>query len=220
MITEPLTPECEAYVAVVQSVLDRESAVELLHDPHCLSCSRCGELQRSALELQRWQAEPVQVPARFTEQVCLALNREAAKQWRLRWAMRLTAVFLIIGGVSWPLWNSHKPVTVEKAKPLPAIELPESRFENGISEVGTAIVTATRNATDQSLKPAQNLFTWPESFNASSNQPVPLADAGETLYNVPQAAKAGFDPVASGTKRAVNRLLRDLSAITPSKPKS
>jgi len=47
-----------------------------------------------------------------------------------------------------------------------------------------------------------------------------LEPARRTLADIPAAAKSGLEPVTESAQRAFQRLLKDVAAVSPGKPKS
>lgn len=221
---QPLTSSCEGYLTQVQLVLDRQADAALLDDAHAFLCPHCSGIREAAGQLQDWErsAPALTVPAKLTEQLVNQLNHEAARQRRIRWAWRSVGLVTVLGLVVLFAWPSK--TTLEIAPPpKPTVtpikpSLPESRLEDRLSEVGQAVASATKQVTTDSLRPAQNLFAWPSGSSLIVTTSA-TTTTGDSILEMPQSAKAGLEPVAAAPKRAVNRLLLDLSALTPSKPK-
>jgi hypothetical protein len=88
-----------------------------------------------------------------------------------------------------------------------------------LNEAGSAVVSLTRKASDDTLAPARNLF----STRAASKPPAgrPSADLPEAITELPESAKAGLEPLTNTARRAVNLFIRDVGSVAgPGKMKS
>ncbi len=202
--------ECERIAALVTRVLDREAAVEKLSDDsHLAECAACREM----VAIVEQFALPTPKPSMlFTECVVRAADRDYRQRRRTRWMVRSGAMAMaasvLVAVVAMKPWA---------AKPNEIVQLPEVKstvkpvkIEQSFAEAGSAFVSITRKATDQSLAPAVN---WIASRDAT----VP-AERTEirTLANLPNAAKDGIEPIANTTKRAFNLFVRDVAGLTAS----
>lgn len=225
----PLPPACVAYQTDLLQLLDQR-ATELPESPHLLECPHCQALRQSALAFVTAPTPPVPAmnPARV-ELIVADLQRLANAQRRSRrlaWLTSAVLPLLVIASIVGNHLSLSKdrfpsvsaPAVAPPREPSPIIPTP--KIEDTFSEAGAALVSVTRQTTEQTLRPAQSLLSWSNPLPMSLETETPLETAAEPLMSLPNSARSSLDPVASGTKRAVNRIFRDLSAWNPAKPKS
>ncbi len=202
--------ECERIAALVTRILDREASAETLaDDSHLVECTACREMVAISEQFPLPTPKPSML---FTERVVRAADRDFRQRRRTRWMVRsgamVMAASVLVAVVAMKPWA---------AKPNEIVQVPEVKstvkpvkIEQSFAEAGSAFVSITRKATDQSLAPAVN---WIASRDAT----VP-AERTEirTLANLPNAAKDGIEPIANTTKRAFNLFVRDVAGLTAS----
>ncbi len=200
--------DCERIAALVTRVLDREAVSEtLVDDSHLVDCAACREMVAIAEQFSLPTPKPSML---FTERVVRAADRDFRQRRRTRWMVRSGAMAMaasvLVSVVAMKPWA---------AKPNEIVQVPEVKstvkpvkIEQSFAEAGSAFVSITRKATDQSLAPAVN---WIASRDAT----VP-AERTEisTLANLPNAAKDGIEPITNTTKRAFNLFVRDVAGLT------
>jgi hypothetical protein len=140
----------------------------------------------------------------------------------MRWAglagVGAMAAALLIGWLSSPPADNTAIAKKDTQTEVPAPPLPDTKsfahrdppaetIRGQIGEAGSAVVSLTRKATDDTLSPARNLFAAPAP-RVSPKQPA--IDLPDPLAEMPEAAKAGLEPLADTAKRAVNLFLRDV----------
>lgn len=200
--------ECERIAALVTRVLDREVATDTLaNDSHLTECATCREM----VAIVEQFALPTPKPSMlFTERVIRAADRDYRQRRRTRWMVRSGAMAMAASVLVTLM--AMKPWAT---KPSEIVQLPETKsivkpvkIEQSFAEAGTAFVSITRKATDQSLASAVN---WIASRDAT----VPAErNPGSALANLPNAAKDGIEPIANTTKRAFNLFVRDVAGLT------
>ncbi len=200
--------ECERIASLVTRVLDREETAETLaDDSHLAECATCREM----VAIVEQFALPTPKPSMlFTEHVVRAADRDFRQRRRTRWMVRsgtiAMAASVLVAVIALKPWTTKPneivqvPVVKSTVKPV--------RIEQSFAEAGSAFVSITRKATDQSLAPAVN---WIASRDAN----VPAErNQGSTMANLPNAAKDGIEPIANTTKRAFNLFVRDVAGLT------
>ena len=202
--------ECERIAALVTRVLDREATGEALSDDsHLAECATCREMVAIVEQFSLPTPKPSML---FTERVVRAADRDFRQRRRTRWmvrsgAMAMAASVLVAVVVMKP-WatKSYEIVQVPDVRST----VKPVKIEQSFAEAGSAFVSITRKATDQSLAPAVN---WIASRDAT----VPAdRNPSSTLANLPNAAKDGIEPIANTTKRAFNLFVRDVAGLTAS----
>jgi hypothetical protein len=233
--TDDLPAACAAFERLVNRVLDGDApAAELASDPHASVCPFCRAERVGALFLiDGLKQTPVPVPpAGFAARATRAVIREHRRRTAVRWAVRTgagaLAASLVLAWLAsprsplsdrgafarwWP-GAATNPATAPNPAPDPdamARREPPETIQSQIGEAGSAVVALTRKATDDTLAPARNLF----ASSAPRVPPKPTAgDPPDPLADMPQAAKAGLEPLTNAAKRAVNLFVRDVGGAT------
>lgn len=225
--------DCRAFDRLANRVLDRELPPAALDaDAHATHCPGCRAARAGVVRLLRRTFPPVLAPTPgFADRVTRAAVADFRRRRMLRRAARVgigaLAASLLVG--TWfasprsPLadrgafarwWPAGvvRPVPVPEAPPAPDStpdrqESPDS-IRGRFAEAGSAVVSLTRKATDDTLAPALTLFTAPAPSPVRPGRPA--GELPEALTELPQAAKAGLEPLTNTAKRAVNLFLRDV----------
>ncbi len=202
--------ECERFAALVTRLLDREASAETLaDDSHMVECASCREMVAIVEQFPLPTPKPSML---FTERVVRAADRDYRQRRRTRWMVRSGAMAIaasvLVAVVAMKPWAA-KPNEIVQVPEVKSIVKPV-KLEQSFAEAGSAFVSITRKATDQSLAPAVNWI-------ASRDAVVPAErNSGSTLANLPNAAKDGIEPIANTTKRAFNLFVRDVAGLTAS----
>ena len=241
---EPVPPECRATVARIQSVLDGDASESLDADAHPIACPTCRERVRAArvlLSVLATPSEPVPVPADFADRVVKAMWAEKHVRTRRRSYVAvlatLAASLLLSAGLAWYFRSPHQtvvymnedvrpspwvevaPAPREKEPPAPAPEPRPIRFNEAVANTGQAIMDTPRPFTE-------SVAVAPKVFEVLSNpfkMPAPPADpmatafdpARKSLAELPDAARAGLEPVTGTAEKAFARFLRDVGSVKP-----
>jgi len=202
--------ECERIAVLVTRVLDREAAAgTLADDSHLAECATCREMVAIVEQFSLPTLKPSML---FTERVVRAADRDFRQRRRTRWMVRSGAMAMaasvLVAVVAMKPWAT-KPNEIVQVPELKSTVKPV-KIEQSFAEAGSAFVSITRKATDQSLAPAVNWI-------ASRDAVVPAERTeSSTLANLPSAAKDGIEPIANTTKRAFNLFVRDVAGLTAS----
>lgn len=157
----------------------------------------------------REQARAIAPPPGFAARVMADVLNRPRWPWKAVAASTL-ALALAAVGVGYAVWPKAKPEPVPPQPVTTVTEPPPSAAPNigdQLSEAGNALAKLTRTtaekATPRALLPEPAKVDPPKPLSAEAN---PAADA---IAAVPAAAKSGLEPVAGGTRRAINAFLRD-----------
>lgn len=209
----PSPDPCERFETLVGRVLDSELPASALRaDPHAADCPACRTTAAAVGRMLGGLAAVsfAAVPTGFADRTTAAAVRDYRRRQRVRWAARSggLAVAASVLLVAWTHFSrpqtDHRPPVVHHGLPQPAV--PPVPVGRSLSEAGSALVSLTKKAADDTLGPALNLFAAgdrPDRGRESPPDVQPLAD-------VPEAARAGLEPVANTAKRALNLFLRDV----------
>ena len=202
--------ECERIAALVTRVLDRETSAETLtNDSHLVECAACRDMVATVEQFTLPTPKPSML---FTERVVRAADRDFRQRRRTRWMVRSGAMALaasvMVAVVAMKPWAAKPNEIVQVPVPEVKTIVKPVKIEQSFAEAGSAFVSITRKATDQSLAPAVN---WIASRDA--NVPAERTETS-SLANLPNAAKDGIEPIANTTKRAFNLFVRDVAGLT------
>ena len=207
-------PECTAFEAVVQRVLDGELSHDRLGDRHSQTCSACRDLLKATAAFAAFPT-PVPTPSvGLNRRVLLTVihDRRQRRQRRLfvgGSALAMAACLFISLGIDFiPSGSTPTPELVEVTPKPPAVNTP--RVSDQVAEASSALTALTRRATEQAMRPTRSLFPVDPMAVPQIDLPVTLEPATESLVALPSAAKSGLEPITDGTRRAVNLFLRDV----------
>jgi hypothetical protein len=224
-------PACAAFDRLVNRVLDGDvSPTALNADPHPVICRACRQTRAATfLLIDGLNRLTESVPsAGFVDGVTRTAVRDYRRRTAVRWTVRTgvgaLAAAVLIGWLVLPTSDSSPTANKDSQKDVPVPILPDAKtyarqdppaetIRGRISEAGSAVVSLTRKATDDTLTPARNLFATPAP---RVNPKQPAIELPDPLAEMPQAARAGLEPLADTAKRAVNLFLRDVGGVTGS----
>jgi hypothetical protein len=228
----PQPSDCQAFERALQQVLDRECTIETIDRSHageCLDCQALFAATESLMAgLERMADFPM--PPNLGERIELAVAKDYRRRQTARWAGRgavaalVAAILLVVVGNA--PWQS-RPSEREIVQPSPAFHSPDlnsipdasNRVSDRVAEAGSALASITRKASDQALTPTRT-FVPPDKVSFTGpTLPGGLEPAADSLAGMPESARAGFEPVTSGARRAVNLFLRD-TGLGTARPKS
>jgi hypothetical protein len=97
-----------------------------------------------------------------------------------------------------------------------------------LEKAGGALRESSRTLTEPADGASQVLAMVPTTFLSSPVAPpslpavpaVPAEPITRSLAEIPEAARAGLEPVTESAQKAFTRLFRDVGAMQPTKPKS
>ena len=227
---EPIaSPECGAFLERLHAVLDRESPVETLDDPHLARCDSCRETAAVARWIRVRNERPVAVPSELAGRIVAGALSERRTRRRVQWTfgsgLAVVAASLLIAGFLALDAAQPNPDALRAEIPPPQLtpipEAPPPRLDERFADAGDAIASISRKAKDQTVTPTKNFL--PHSGPVAppkSGFPAEADPAAEMIAEIPQNAKSGIEPVTSSTVRAVNLFLRDTGVSPQAKPKS
>ena len=218
----PIPPECGPTVVRIQSVLDRVHPASILSaDVHASSCAACRSRVASALRMIELFAEPVSVRPGFADLILA----EVAQDRRTRFRRKAAAVFggfAMAAAIGLALWmNQPKDTSIAKQEALPAPQqpapVPPIRVNDELARATEAIRESTRAIAEPAEAAPRLVASLTDTLLKAPTVPVgyDLGPAGQSLADIPDAAKSGLEPVGNTAQKAFNRLLRDVTAMQP-----
>lgn len=221
-----IPPECGPTLERIQSVLDRiHPATILAADPHPALCPACRERVRAANLLLSTFAEPqaVAVPSGLTNAILAGVQRDLRSRSRRR-AFAFVGGFAAAAAFAIAVWfNQPKANEFVKQEPVPTpipnvpSPAPPMRVNEELAKAGDAILESSRTITEPASSAPKvfaaltdRLFNTPAGAGA-----IDFGPASRSLSEIPDAARAGLEPVTGTAQKAFNRLLRDVSAMQP-----
>jgi hypothetical protein len=203
----PLTmpPACAAFDATVQRVLDGDLPPAALAEAHALDCHECRELAgatRVLLEGLATIPSPVP-PADFADRIVPAAVAERKRSADRRWTARVAAFTLAASVLTaFVLANPWRP-TAPRSQEMVAVTKTPPSVAKSFAEAGSAFVSLTKRAADESFAPAKSLFA-----NIDLPKPTPAVAPPDA----PDAASA-VRPITNTAKRALNLFIRDVGGL-------
>jgi anti-sigma factor RsiW len=213
---------CGEFDAQINRALDGEfSVTELSRNPHLSVCADCRSSLAAVpvlLEALQSQAEVV-LPSGFAERVVprvLAERKQTAeRKWGLKVLIGSLAASVAFAFVVAAPWRSTPTIRTDSvAVRNPTEKLPS--VSKSFADAGTAFVSLTKRAANETLAPARKLFAVRETAPTQANTSLPRP--GDPV----PAATSTIQPITDTTKRAINLFLRDVGSLTsiPNKMKS
>jgi len=227
---DAVPPACGPTTARLQRVLDGELPADALDaDPHAALCPACRGRARAARLLLAALAEPADpfpVPANLTDAVLAGVRadrRRRARRWGLLAAGGLAVAASVVVAV-WGLGGPRppgRPEVVEVPPPPGPAPAPPVRINDEIARAGEALRDSSRTITEPAASGPKVFASVTTALAKFPVSPVAadLEPARRTLAEIPVAAAAGLEPVADSAQKALNRLLKDVGAVSPGKPK-
>lgn len=201
MTADHLPPDCAAFAETVNAVLDGDAPAAALRTGHPLACRDCRELAAAARLLAAAGPSlrtPLPVPSELRPQLIAAAVR-AAHLRRVR--LPLLGAGASVAFAVTLLWATRPaPVAVV---PVPAVPAAPR-----VADQWAAVAGVARAAGEKVSAPAR-LLSPPDLKLPAADLPAPLDPAADALTALGQAARAGAEPVAGTTRRAVGLFLRD-----------
>ncbi|MBA4066495.1 MAG: hypothetical protein C0501_22865 [Isosphaera sp.] len=225
---DPLPPACRATADRLNRVLDGEwEAASLDADRHPAGCAACRErvaAARLVLSVLA-QPEPVAAPPGLTDRIVSAVRADRRAQARRR-VLAFAGGLAAAAAVALAAWlgrpaDAPQPRAPDVAAGVPPAVAPEPRavpvrIGEGLSKFGQALRDTPIGIADASAAP-RVLATLTDALTRRldpAEEPT-----GTTLADLPDAARAGLEPVTGTAQKAFARLLRDVGGVSP-KPKS
>lgn len=235
-------PACGPTIDRIQAALDGELAPELLTtDPHSSTCVNCRERIRAAQLLLTALSQPsnlLAVPSRLTDSVLSAVQSDRRSRTRRRTfafvgalaAAVVVAVWVVSRAFDRPNPTDPQPSDLARTTPpratdpptAPAPHQPPIRINDQLAKTGDALLDSSRSLIEPAEAGPKVVAALTDSVLKTSTAPLPaeFGSARQPLAELPEAAKIGLEPVTGSAQKAFSRLLRDVGAIAPTKPKS
>ena len=227
---ETIPPECGPTVERLQGVLDGGSSRDLDADPHAVVCATCRARVRASRFLLAAFVNPgpVALPPNFADRI-LAHAQPAPR--RRNWKRAVTVAVGLAAAVLLAVWTVGKftPKADEirihdlvKFTPLPdAAPAKPLRINDELAKAGQVFWETARPITEPAAAAPRMFASLTNPFTKPAAPPaVDLEPARKSLADIPDAARASFEPVTGSASKAFARLVRDVSAVQPGKPKS
>jgi len=223
-------PACAPTVARVQAVLDGDAPPDALAaDPHAAACATCrGRTRAARLMLAALAAPPPAdtVPLGLTSSILAGVRADRRARVR-RWAFAAGGLAAAVLVAAWLLARTpHAPgVALEQPAPIPApapTPPPPLRITDEMAKAGDALRDSTATITGPIADTSKLFAAFTDAMPAAN--PAPVAPAVDplraSLADLPDAARSGLEPVTGTAQKAFHRLLLDVGAFQPGKPKS
>jgi hypothetical protein len=201
---------CDAFADGLNAVLDGDAPRTLLTESvHYPACGDCQGLYAAAVLLQATPFAAPSPPTHFVDTVldAVATSEVAVRQTRRRNLVTLASLATLAAAVLVafnltiaPAEQGTAPVAVIPAKPAPMPSVQQS-----VNDAKVAVATLSEQVLDETVTPARNLIF-------ASARPT-VVTATEPLAELPEAAKAGIEPITNTTRRAFGTLIRDAQNI-------
>jgi hypothetical protein len=216
-----IPPECRPTLERIQAVLDRVHPASIVSaDPHPASCEACCERVRAAQRMLDLFAEPVSVRPGFADSVLAEVAHEHKRLHRRKTAAVFGGFALAASVALAFAVNQPQEIRVAKQQtvPVPQPALPPPiRVNDELAKAGEAFRESTRPITEPAANAPRMVAALTETLFNTPAVPMgyDLGPAGKSLADIPDAAKAGFEPVGNTAQKAFNRLLRDVTGMKP-----
>lgn len=231
----PVPPVCRATVERLQLVLDGElPAAALDADPHLTACAACRERIAAARLVMSALARPAEtsVPPGLTDAVLSAVREDRYARIRRRSYLWTTGVIVAIAAsllfLSWftsPVPEPIVPVPFRpeahvQPKPPEAPEPRPVRIGDELSKVGQALREASKPITEPVGAAPQIIVKLTDTLTRPIAPTPAFEPARKSLVELPDAARAGLEPITGTAQKAFSRFLRDVGSVQVSRPKS
>jgi len=232
---DPVPPGCRATVTRIHAILDGTAPPSpLVADPHTTVCGACRERARAARVLMSALAgmdDTIPMPAGLTNSILAGVRADRRSRTRRRAAALVGSLAAAIALIVWALPRGPGPVpppevaVIVPPQPValaPTETAPPIRVADELEKAGGAIWASSRTLTDPADGATQVLALVPGTLRPPPVSPPVVAAEPITssLAELPEAARTGLEPVTGSAQKAFARLLRDVGAMQPAKPKS
>lgn len=169
-----------------------------------------GLADYAAAEQRRRFALPTGFADRVTASALRQRRRRILAQWTVGLSLAASVVAVVGLGLSGVFDKGRVPefATRPVASPVPQTPVPMVREQ--LAEAGAALAELTRETTGKAVGPTMALLDSAARVTAVTARPVPADDPTLALASLPNAARSSLDPVTNTTRRAMNRMLRDV----------
>lgn len=235
---DPIPPTCRPTTDRLQAVLDGElDAAAIDADPHPAACRTCRERVAAARVVLAVLAnpEPVAPSAGMTDAILAAMKADRYARIRRRsYAASIGVLAAVAASVMLIAWLTKSPPVPthfldlangrpgSAPEPAPApreVAVRPARIGDEFSKMGSALRGAPRPLTDPAALTPDVLAKVTDALTRPAADADAFRPARAALAELPDAARAGLEPVAGTAEKAFSRLLRDVGAVNV-KPKS
>ena len=153
-------------------------------------------------------------PAGFADRVTTGALRQRQRRILARWTVGMTlaaSVLAVAGLFVAGVFTDRTPEVVNRPVPPAVVEPPApTNVREQLAGAGAALESLTWETTEKAVGPTMALFDSATRATVPTPRPVPADDPTLALASLPDAARSSLDPVTNTTRRAVNRLLKDV----------
>jgi len=231
-----VSPDCRQTAALLNRVFDNEVPLSMLEtDSHSVSCQICRErIATAKLVLVAHAAPPETVTANsvLTDRIVAAVLEETRTPSHVRSRRRigaLTGTLAIAAALLLAVWlqgskvedgsrtsdhariSSTDPIIKPEshAEPSP----PAVRLGDEINKAEKALLGSSKPITEPAAIAPQVLAKLTDVLTRPSAPAAELNPARVVLFELPEAARSGLQPVTATTQKAFARLLRDVASV-------
>ncbi|MBX9582057.1 MAG: hypothetical protein K2X87_17265 [Gemmataceae bacterium] len=221
---DPTPPACGPTVVRLQAVLDGDlPAAALDADPHADGCPTCrGRVRSAKLLLAVYPGRPaaVAVPSGLTDAILAGVRADRHRRTVRRWAGVAAGLAAAAAVVVWSPWKPADRPGVEITERPPTVEPGPVRVAAELAKAGDALKEGSRAWVGPAAAAPKLFAALTETVAAPAVPPPPEVEpVRQSLAELPDAARAGLEPVTGSARKAWDRLLRDVGAVA-AKPKS
>jgi len=154
------------------------------------------------------------LPGGFTDRVTTGALRQRKRRIRAQWTVGMTlaaSVLAVAGLFVSEAFTGRTPEVVYRPVPPVVVEPPAAtKVREQLAEAGAALESLTWETTEKAVAPTLTLFDSAARATVPPPRLVPGDDPTLALASLPNAARSSLRPVTNTTRRAMNRLLRDV----------
>jgi hypothetical protein len=226
----PVPPVCRPMMDRLQLVLDGAlPAAALDADAHAVACPACRARVAAARLVLSALAAPggFPIPSSLTDGILSAVREDRHTRIRRRSyavavgvAVALAASLLLVGWLGKA--PTPEPFVPEQASDVAHVA-PEPRpvrIGDEFAKVGQALLGSSRPITEPVAGAPRALAGLTDVLTRPPAPGTEFEPARKSLAELPDAARAGLEPVTGTAEKAFARLMRDIGAVQVSKPKS
>lgn len=219
----PVPPACGPTHDRLQAVLDGTLPPAALDaDPHPAACPTCRARVRAARLVLTTLAVPqeaVALPAGLAFSILAAVRADRRARQRRR-------VFAMVGGLAaaaailvavWIGWPKSDEMVKQEPTPTPVPPQAPIHLQHELAKAGDALRESSHALTEPAAAAPRVFAALTDSLLRTPANPMDaqLEPARKSLAELPEAAKAGLEPVTGTAQKAFARLLHDVGGMQP-----